>query len=151
MLQLNLPAYNFRFQKSGQKLKIYDMVRRAYVALTPEEWVRQHFIMFLINEKKVPASHIMIEKSIKQHNLLKRFDALVVNNKMEPAIILEFKAPDVKLSEDVFEQINIYNLAVDAYYLIISNGLQHFAYVYNKNEENYKKININDLPLYTEL
>lgn len=149
MLKLNLPEYNFSFSKTKAKLKIFDAVRKQYVALTPEEWVRQNFLRFLMSKKKVPASHIAIEAKIKVGQTTKRFDAVVYNQKMTPAILMEFKAPDILLNENAYEQINIYNISVGAYCLIISNGIEHLCFLLNKT--GHKKIAINNLPLYTEL
>jgi len=149
MLKLNLPEYNFKFIKEKNKLKIFDNVRKNFVTLTPEEWVRQNYIMFLINEKKVPASHIITESQLKVHELKKRTDAIIYNRKMEATVLIEFKAPDVKIETNVFEQINIYNIALKLKYLIVTNGLMHYYCQINYLSNNFEFLN--DLPMYDEL
>ena len=149
MLKLNLPEYNFKFIKENNKLKIFDSVRKLFVVLTPEEWVRQNYIMFLINEKKVPASHIITESQLKLHELKKRTDVIVYNKKMEAAVLIEFKAPEVKIQTTVFEQINRYNLALKLKYLVVTNGLTHYFCKINYDEN--KVDFLNDIPMYDEL
>lgn len=146
MLKLNLPVYDFKFIKEKNKLKIFDNVRKIYVVLTPEEWVRQNYIMYLVNEKKVPVSHIKTESQMRLHELKKRTDVLIYNKEMQAAVMIEFKASNVKIDTSVFEQINRYNNALKLNYLVVTNGLVHF---YCKiNYENNVKEFINDLPMY---
>jgi hypothetical protein len=149
MLKLNLPEYNFKFIKEKNKLKIFDNVRKLFVTLTPEEWVRQNYIMFLINEKDVPASHIITESQLKLHELKKRTDAIIYNKKMEASVLIEFKSPEVKIETGVFEQINRYNIALKLKYLIVTNGLTH--YYCRVNNENNNVEFLNDIPMYNEL
>lgn len=128
MMRLNLPAYDFktRMNESG-KTEIFDSVRKKYLFLTPEEWVRQNFIQFLIKEKSYPPSLIVIEKGIDVHQLKRRFDAVVYTNSGQPAMLLEFKAPGVKVNQQVFQQIANYNLQLRVKYLMVSNGLKHYC------------------------
>jgi len=105
--------------------------------LTPEEWVRQHYVSFLIEEKKYPASLIAIEKKLTVNGLTKRSDILVFNTKGEPEIIVECKSPSVKITQDTFDQIARYNLKLNANYLIITNGLQHFYCKIDFQRERY--------------
>ena len=149
MLKLNLPEYNFKLIKEKNKLKIFDNIRKLFVTLTPEEWVRQNYIMFLINEKKIPASHIIAESLLKVNKLNKRTDTIIYNKKMEPTILIEFKSPEIKIETTVFEQINIYNLALKLKYLVVTNGLTH--YYCRINYLNNSVDFLNDLPLYEEL
>lgn len=126
MQRLNLPTYNFKIKNSQNKTLIFDKLRKKYVVLTPEEWVRQHFIHFLIEEKKYPVTLIAIEKQLIINNLKKRTDILIFNRKGNPEIIIECKAPSIKISQDTFDQIARYNLKLKARFLIVTNGLSHF-------------------------
>jgi len=126
MQRLNLPTYNFKIKNSQNKTLIFDKLRKKYVVLTPEEWVRQHFIHFLIEEKKYPVTLIAIEKQLIINNLKKRTDILIFNRNGNPEIIIECKAPSIKISQDTFDQIARYNLKLKARFLIVTNGLSHF-------------------------
>jgi len=149
MLKLNLPEYTFNIIKSDNKLKIFDGIRKQYVVLTPEEWVRQNFIQYLISEKKVPPSHIKIESQLKLNQLVKRTDTIVYDKNIKPSVLIEFKAPDVEINLSVFEQINMYNHVLKIKYLVVSNGLSHF-YCINNYSENTCSV-IKDLPVYENL
>ena len=127
MWQLNLPAYNFRIIKKNEKPFIFDDLRKKFVALTPEEWVRQHFIRFLIEVKHYPASLIAIEKQLIINGLKKRCDAVVYNRNGEPLIIIEFKAATVSIAQQTFDQAAVYNSKLKVDYFIISNGLKHYC------------------------
>lgn len=137
MQQLNLPSYKFRIKSKENKYFIFDIIRKKYVSLTPEEWVRQHIVHFLIGEKNYPVSLIAIEKQIKVNNLCKRTDILVFNSKGFPNIIVECKAPNNKLNQTVFDQIARYNLTLDAEYLMLTNGLEHYYCAMDKKNECY--------------
>ncbi|WP_111708385.1 type I restriction enzyme HsdR N-terminal domain-containing protein [Lutibacter citreus] len=149
MQQLNLPSYKFRIKSSENKYFIFDIIRKKNIVLTPEEWVRQHFIHYLINEKKYPISLISVEKKLTINKLTKRTDILIFNKKGEPNIIVECKAPSVKITQDTFDQIARYNLKLKANYLITTNGLEHFyckmdfeneCYIFLKDIPNYNNI-----------
>lgn len=127
MWRLNLPEYQFRIKNKDGKPYIFDELRKKTVALTPEEWVRQNFIRFLIDKKKFPAGYIACETQIELNGLKKRCDAVVYDSELNPLIIIEFKAPTVKLSQETFDQAAVYNSKLQVKYLIISNGIQHFA------------------------
>ncbi len=127
MWQLNLPEYKFRIKIQNDKKYIFDNLRKKFVVLTPEEWVRQHFIRFLIDEKKYPATYIAIEKQIEVNGLRKRCDAIVYNTNFEPMVIIELKAPQIQLTQTTFDQAAVYNSKLKVDYLLISNGLEHFA------------------------
>ena len=146
MEALNLPTYKFKIKSRENKLFIYDIVRKKYVSLTPEEWVRQHIIHYLINDKNYPISLIAIEKKLIINKLSKRTDILVFTSKGTPNIIVECKAPSVKINQNSFDQIARYNLKLAANYLIVSNGLNHYfcfmdiekeQYVFLENIPNY--------------
>jgi hypothetical protein len=126
MQPLNFPSYDFRTRMySGQK-QIFDPVRKKFVSLTPEEWVRQHLIHYMNVEKKVPIHMMASERGLVVNRMPKRFDLVVFGPDGNPALIAECKAPGVKLSEDAFYQIARYNMTLKVKYLLISNGLQHF-------------------------
>ncbi|UBM62913.1 type I restriction enzyme HsdR N-terminal domain-containing protein [Candidatus Sulfidibacterium hydrothermale] len=126
-MQLNLPAYPVKVRggRTGEK-EIWDAFRRKYVRLTPEEWVRQHFLHFLCQSKHYPVSLVAVEKSLTIQGRQRRFDAVVFKGGT-PAVLMEFKAPEVKLTQAVFDQVALYNFALHADYLIISNGLSHYC------------------------
>jgi hypothetical protein len=125
---LNLPFSELKTRKNKKgTIEVFDCIRKKYVTLTPEETVRQQFINFMITEKGFPASLIAIEKGLLVNNLQKRFDAVAHNNMGEPIILMEFKAPEIKLSQEVFEQISSYNIKLKVKYLIISNGITHYC------------------------
>jgi len=126
MVQLNLPKYAFKIKNRENKLYIFDIIRKKYVVLTPEEWVRQHFIHYLITDKKYPKSILAIEKQLKYNGLIKRTDILVFDKLGQPDIIVECKSPNIKISQDTFDQIARYNLNLNANFLVVTNGLQHF-------------------------
>jgi hypothetical protein len=147
MINLNLPTYSFQIKNKENKLYIFDMVRKKNVLLTPEEWVRQNFIQFLINEKKYPKTLIAIEKQLKVNNLIKRTDILVFDKTGNPNIIVECKSSQVKITQETFDQIARYNLKLQATYLIVTNGLQHF---YCKmDHQQMKYVFLTDIPRYT--
>ncbi len=128
MEALNLPTYQFRLRKNKEgKTEIFDAIRKAFYILTPEEWVRQNFIQFLISEKHFPASLMAVEKGLKVNGMQKRTDLVQYNNKGRPVLIVECKAPHIKLSQDTFDQAARYNLTLQVDYLIITNGLEHYA------------------------
>jgi type I site-specific restriction-modification system R (restriction) subunit len=150
MEKLNLPEYILKSRPTTKgKIEVFDEFRKKHVALTPEEWVRQQFLWYLVNEKKYPASLIAVEKGLVLNGLQKRFDAVVFNKNGVPLALIEFKSAAVQLQQKVFEQIAAYNMKMKVKYLIISNGLQHFccAVDYNKEKINF----LEDIPEYTEL
>lgn len=138
MVLLNLPDYQFKIEKD--KNLIFDEIRKKYVKLTPEEWVRQNFLKYLILEKNYPQSLISVEHEIQLNSLSKRCDAVVFSRKGFPEMILEFKSPSIILSQTTFDQIFRYNLVLKVQYLIVSNGLKHFMCKINFQEKNYSFI-----------
>ena len=147
MQRLNLPTYNFKLKNSQNKTLIFDKLRKKYVVLTPEEWVRQHFVHFLIDQKRYPETLIAIEKQLTINNLKKRTDILIFNSDGKPEVIIECKAPSIKISQKTFDQIARYNLQLKAEFLIVTNGLTHFyckmdfknkTYIFLKNLPDYK-------------
>jgi hypothetical protein len=137
MQKLNLPQYKFKLKSNENKTLIFDKVRKKYFVLTPEEWVRQHYVSFLIEEKKYPVSLIAIEKQLTINGLKKRSDILIFNTDGKPEIIVECKAPSVKITQETFDQIARYNLTLKANYLVVTNGLQHIFCKIDTLKESY--------------
>ena len=127
MQKLNLPEYQLKVRMEAERKEIYDPFRKRFFVLTPEEWVRQNFLQFLVQEKGFPASRIAVEKGLKVNGMSRRFDAVVYDSHAQPRVLLEFKAPEVKLSQSTFDQAAVYNLSLVVDYLLISNGLQHYG------------------------
>ena len=146
MQKLNLPSYTFKLKSNENKTLIFDKWRKKYLVLTPEEWVRQHFVEFLISEKKYPVSLIAIEKQVTINNLKKRTDIVVFSSDGIPNIIVECKAPYIKIAQNTFDQIARYNLKLKANYLIVTNGLQHYFCKLDTENETY--IFLKDIPDY---
>ncbi len=138
MLQLNLPEYKFRIKKQVEKLLIFDSQRKRYVSLTPEEWVRQHFIRFLIEVRGYPAAFLAIEKQLKLNGMKKRCDAILFDKDGEPFMIIEFKAPNVPITQATFDQVAVYNAKLKVSFFIISNGLEHYCCKVNTETARYE-------------
>jgi len=149
MLQLNLPEYKFRIKKHDQRLLIFDSQRKKYVSLTPEEWVRQHFIRFLIEEKGYPAAYLAIEKQLSLNGMKKRCDAILYNEHALPILIIELKAPHIPISQATFDQVAVYNSKLKVDFFMISNGLEH--YCCHVNTETAKYEYFAELPDYSKL
>lgn len=137
MQKLNFPAYNFRFKNSENKVAIFDEIRKKFVILTPEEWVRQHVIQYLLLDKKYPKSLVNVEKVLKINGLTKRYDVVVFNSDGSIFLLVECKAPEVKISQNTFDQIARYNLTMKAQYLMVTNGQNHYFCQMNFEKEQY--------------
>jgi hypothetical protein len=146
MKKLNFPVYSFRFKNSENKVAIFDEIRKKFILLTPEEWVRQHTIQFLLNENQYPKSYINVEKLIKINDLSKRYDVVVFQPNGEIFLLIECKAPEVPISQNTFDQIARYNLVLKAKYLMVTNGLNH--YFCQMDFENEKYVFLKELPEY---
>jgi len=149
MESLNLPTYSFNIKFQEQRKYIFDTLRKKYVLLTPEEWVRQNFLKYLIDEKKYPASLIFVEMEIKLNKLSKRCDAVIFNRNGEPLLIVECKAASVKIDQIVFDQIARYNMQLKVNYLIVTNGLNHYCCKIDFEKQSY--IFLNEVPEYDQL
>ena len=149
MKELNLPQYSFKITGKDGNEMILDPVRRKYVKLTPEEWVRQNFVQYLINEGKYPAGLLGIEILFRLNKLKRRVDILVHNRTGEPVLIVECKSPDVKIDESVFEQIATYNMKFKVPYLVVTNGLHHYACKIDHQEMKFEYLLV--IPLYEDL
>jgi len=137
MQSLNFPAYNFRLKNSENKLRIFDVIRKKFVVLQPEEWVRQHVVQFLILEKNYPKSHINVEKLLQVNSIKKRYDVVVYNSNGSIELLVECKSPAITISQTTFDQIAKYNRALKANYLMVTNGMTHFYCKMDFNEEKY--------------
>lgn len=126
-------AFNFKFRRDKDKFFIYDRPRKTWLLLTPEEWVRQHWIHYFLEEKGYAASALITEQKLVLNGLTKRID-LLVTQRTQPQILVECKAPSVKLTQAAFEQIARYNSIINAREIILSNGLQHIFAVFEENE-----------------
>jgi len=144
MRDLNFPKFQFRFKSSENKLFIFDEIRKKYVMLTPEEWVRQHVVHFLIVVKKYPKSYINVEKIVKINDMNKRYDVVVFDPKGTIFLLVECKEPQVEITQDVFDQIARYNSSLNAQLLMVTNGLNH--YYCKLDYENKKYQFLADLP-----
>lgn len=127
MNRINLPTFAIKFRETDGKRQIFDFLRRRYVTLTPEEWVRQHFVHFLVEHLGYPQGLLANEVELRVGDKKLRCDTLLYNKEMQPRMIIEYKAPDVELTQRVFEQISAYNSLLQADYLVISNGLEHYC------------------------
>lgn len=127
MLSLNLPPYETKIAEREGKRQIFDPLRKSYVALTPEEWVRQHFVNYLLQYKGYPTTLTANEVGITLNGMSRRCDTVIYDKSLKPRAIVEYKAPTVKITKEVFAQISRYNLVLRVDYLIISNGLQHYC------------------------
>ncbi len=126
MKRLNLPHFKLSIKNNENKKFIFDFIRKKWVLLTPEEWVRQNIISYLIEIKKYPKSHLKIEGSIKIKNVTKRYDILTLDKDFKADLIVECKSPTNKISKKVFDQIAIYNLEISSKYLMVTNGIKHY-------------------------
>jgi hypothetical protein len=124
--KINFPAYQFRFKSNENKTLIFDIVRKKFVVLSPEEWVRQHVLHLLTSELNYPISMINVEKQLQLHNTKKRYDIVVYNSDASIHLIVECKAPNVTIDQAVFDQIARYNFSLKSSYLMVTNGLEHF-------------------------
>ena len=138
MQKLNYPSYTFKLKTNENKTLIFDIVRKKYVTLTPEEWVRQHTIHYLFKEKNYPISLMAVERQLKIRTLRKRIDIVSYTNDGIPFLIVECKAPSVQISQDTFDQIARYNLKLEAQILMVTNGISHYYCVMNHKKQAYE-------------
>ena len=137
MQKLNLPEYKIKVRKTDTTFEIFDRFRKKYVVLTPEEWVRQNFLLYLVFEKNVPETLIVVEKSLTVNNLQKRCDIVIYDKSTKPKIIVECKAANVKITQDTFDQIIRYNMTLKVDYLIVTNGLTHYCCFMDYKNDQY--------------
>ncbi len=144
MQELNFPTYSFRFKNSENKMAIFDDIRKKFILLTPEEWVRQNTIQFILQEKKYPKSYLNVEKIIKINDLIKRYDIVVFQPNGKIFLLIECKSPEVSITQNTFDQIARYNLSLKAEYLMVTNGLNHYFCQMDFEKEEY--IFLKELP-----
>ena len=138
MFQLNLPSYQFRIKKKEDYYTIFDAVRRKYVKLTPEEWVRQHFLVYLIENKAYPEYLMAVEQQLNLNGMKKRCDAVFYDLQAKPQVIIELKAPNIPITQAVFDQVAVYNSKLKVDYFMVSNGLEHFCCRVNTQTFSYE-------------
>lgn len=149
MQRLNLPEYQFNIKKKENTCLIFDTLRRRWVTLTPEEWVRQNFVRFLTTERQFPAALMNNEISLTQNGIKRRCDTLVADRTGAPLAIIEYKAPTVEISQKTFDQIVRYNMVLMAKFLIVSNGMKHYCCRIDYENNSYSFIS--DIPNYSQL
>ena len=146
---LNLPPFEQKLSEQSGKTVVWDPIRKLWVAFTPEENVRQAFISYLINYKGFPASHIANEQAIELNGMSRRCDSVVYDKSGQPKVIIEYKRPDVSITQKVFDQIARYNLVLHVDYLIITNGLKH--YCIKMEYPTGKYVFLQDIPNYSDI
>lgn len=160
MLQLNLPPYNIKVKNENGQRKIFDILRRKYLVITPEEWVRQHFIHYLIDYKGYPISLLANEIPLSIGEKVIRADSVLYDSHLRPRMIIEYKAPHIQLTQKVFDQISAYNLLLHVDYLIVSNGIdtyickmdyEHQTYTFLPSIPDYKELLFRFLPFSSHL
>ena len=149
MQELNLPKFEIRVQRQKDKLTIFDFLRRRHVALTPEEWVRQHFTHFLVEHKGYPKGLLANEVELSVGDKSLRCDSVLYDRELHPQMIVEYKAPKIKLTQKVFQQIATYNLLLHVDYLVVSNGIEHHCV--KMDYDNQKYLFLEDIPDYQEI
>ena len=146
MFRLNLPPYPIKIQEKGEKRQIFDFLRRKWVALTPEEWVRQHFTHFLVEHKNYPQALLANEVELRIGEKHLRCDTLLYNKELRPRMIIEYKAPTIQIQQKTFDQISAYNLLLKVDYLVVSNGLSHYCCKMDYERQSYQFLE--DIPDY---
>lgn len=146
MQKLNFKDYTFRFKNTDNKISVFDEIRRKFIILTPEEWVRQHVVRFLLEEKKYPKSYVNVEKIVKINGLTKRYDVVVFQPDGSIFLLVECKAPGITISQSTFDQIARYNMSLNAIHMMVTNGLNHYFCQMDYEQEKY--FFLQDLPEY---
>lgn len=146
---LNLPPFEHKITKSGENYLIFDILRRKNIVLTPEEWVRQHFLHYLINDLRYPKSLISIERGTSYNKLQKRTDLCVYDNMGSPLLLVECKAVSVPITQDVVKQVSVYNQTIKAKYVVITNGLAHYCWQVDFETRQFQPLQ--EIPVYSIL
>ncbi|MTE25481.1 type I restriction enzyme HsdR N-terminal domain-containing protein [Winogradskyella ouciana] len=147
MQDLNFPKFEYRLKSTENKVSIFDVIRKKFIILQPEEWVRQHCVHFLINEKKFSKSLINVEKELTINGLKKRYDIVVFNPDGSIHLMVECKSYNITIDQSTFDQIARYNLQLDATYLMVTNGINHYYCEMDMQAERY--VFLKDIPDYT--
>jgi hypothetical protein len=148
LVPLHLPPYPFKITDQNGQLTLFDLIRKRNIVITPEEWVRQHYVQYLINQKHYPKTLIKLECGHKLHGMAKRSDIVVYNSAGEKILLVECKAPTVPIDQKVFEQVARYNMVHKVKLLAVTNGLQHYYCRIDFEKRDYKFIE--ELPGYIE-
>jgi len=135
--RLNLPHYAVKLQEVSGGYNIYDILRKKYVALTPEEWVRQHFVNYLISQKSYPENLMGNEVNLDLNGMRRRCDTVLYDIHLRPIMIMEYKRPNVSITQKVFDQICRYNIVMRVDYLVVSNGLKHYCCKMDYENQSY--------------
>ncbi len=138
MKKLNFPEFNFNFREKGNQMEIFDSLRGRFVLLTPEEWVRQNSIAYLIKHRNIPEGMIQVEGSIQVANLKKRCDILVYDKKYAPVLLIECKETKTLISQKTFDQVCRYNISLKAPYLLVTNGIEHYCLMFDFSNGQYR-------------
>ena len=149
MQRLNLPEYQFNIRNIEDAFVILDTLRKRWVTLTPEEWVRQNFVRFLIDDREFPAALMNNEISLTQNGIKRRCDTLVADRQGAPLVIVEYKAPNIEITQKTFDQIVRYNMVLRAKYLVVSNGMSHYCCKIDYETNSYKFLK--EIPCYGDL
>ena len=149
MIQLNLPSYQIKLSGSKEKPTIFDILRRKYVALTPEEWVRQHFVHFLVEHKGYPATLLANEVKLQVGDKKLRADTVLYDTTLRPRMVVEYKAPHITITQEVFNQVTTYNMLLHVDFLIVSNGLNHYCCRMDYEHNTYTFLD--DIPDYKDI
>ena len=149
MLPLNLPPCLLKISNDAGKYSVFDVLRKKYIALTPEEWVRQHFVHYLIEHKGFPQALLANEVQIRLNATKKRCDTVLYRRDLSARLIVEYKAPSVEITQAVFDQITRYNMVLKVDYLIVSNGMQHYCCCMDYEHQSYTFLQ--DIPDYHSL
>ena len=149
MPELNLPPFELKIRKQNNKSYVFDRLRKQFTRLTPEEYVRQHFINYLIEYKNYPEALMANEVAIEVGNLKKRCDTVLYDRFMNPVLVVEYKSPAIKITQETFDQVVIYNTTLQVPWLIVSNGLQHFCCKIDYEKGSYRFIS--EIPSYQDL
>ena len=149
MQESKITEHHFRYKVFKNTKQIFDVVRKKFVTLTPEEWVRQNFLVWLIQELNYPAGLIAVEKELKVNELKKRYDIVVYNLNQKPAMLVECKSSDVQISQKVFDQASRYNLTLKVPYLVVTNGITNYCCYIDIVNENYSFLE--NIPDYNQL
>lgn len=147
--KLNFPKFEYRFKSTENKVSIFDVIRKKFIILQPEEWVRQHCVHFLINDKNYPKSLINVEKELTINGLKKRYDIVIFNPDGSIFLIVECKSHSIKIDQTTFDQIARYNLVLNATYLMVTNGLNHYYCEMDMEQERYSFLK--EIPDYKSL
>ena len=148
MQDLNFPKFDYRFKSTENKVSIFDIIRKKFVVLQPEEWVRQHCVHYLISNKNYPKSLINVEKELTINGLKKRYDIVIFNPDGSIFLMIECKAPKITINQKTFDQIARYNLKLNATFLMVTNGINHYYCQMDMEKEQYTFLQ--DIPDYTK-